>query len=74
MEITNILRTLDLLGLSAIAIAALILGVLKLFGVKHNLGLLETAGWVIGAIGGSLFPALLLLVIARYFGLWPFSN
>jgi len=68
------LRGLDLLGLFAIPIAALIVGVLKLFGVKHNPDLIEAAGWVIAAVLGSLFPGLLLLAIARYFGLWPFSN
>jgi Na+(H+)/acetate symporter ActP len=61
-------------GLSALLIAAVIAGVLTALRVRHQLNIADLSGLVIAVALGSLGPILFLLVLARIFHAWPFSN
>jgi len=62
------------LGLIPILIVALIFGVLRFFKTKHNLDGEKLTGSVLTYLLGSIPFILILLVIARYFSVWPFRQ
>jgi hypothetical protein len=60
-----------LFGLLAIIAAVPVLGILKLFRVKHNFELMETAGFIVVIVPVA---GVYVLLVCRFFGLWPFSS
>ena len=65
---------LDPLGIVGLLIAGVILGLFKLFRVKHEIGLIEMAGFVVVGIVQVAVLAVPLLAAARYFEVWPFAH
>jgi hypothetical protein len=60
-----------LVGLIAILAAIPVFWILRLLRVNHDYDFMDLAGLMVGAIP---LAAIALLLVCRFFGLWPFSN